>query len=125
MNNVLKHNNRLRKTIFLDVDGTLVKHKGNLHDMLTQEPIVINGTLEKLHEWRDQGYYIVITTARPKSNKNLLIEQLNAAGIVFDDIIIGLPSGRRVVINDKKPDMIHTAAGITLERDKGIGDLKI
>ena len=114
-----------RKTIFLDVDGTLVKHKGNLHDMVTQEPIVINGTLEKLHEWRKKGYHIVITTARPKSNKELLIKQLNQAGIVFDDILVGLPSGRRVVINDAKPTMFHTAAGITLERDKGIKDIKI
>ncbi len=114
-----------RKTIFLDVDGTIFKHKGNLHDMLTQEPTVINGTLEKLHEWRKKGYYIVITTARPKSNKDLLIKQLNEAGVFFDDILVGLPCGARVVVNDEKPLMLHTAGAITLKRDEGIGEVKI
>lgn len=53
-----------RKTIFIDIDGTILKHGKNLNNMCTAKPEILDGVIEKFLEWRRKEYYIVITTAR-------------------------------------------------------------
>ena len=66
------------KTIFCDLDGTLVEHSNPIE---VQNPNlvlrVLPGVHEKLTEWDTKGYHIVITTGRkeslrPKTEKELL-----------------------------------------------------
>ena len=40
-----------RKTILLDIDGTLVEHCGEITNQIKETPILLDGTLEKLTEW--------------------------------------------------------------------------
>lgn len=114
---------RNRKTIFCDIDGTLIKHKETLHRMIYDDPIVLPGVIDKITEWRDKDYYIILTTARPHGCKQTTEDQLRYMGIFYDRLIMGLPTGPRVVINDKKPDGMVTAFAVSLERDTGLGDI--
>ena len=51
------------------------------------------------------------------------VSNLYKLGIIYDDIIFGLPSGDRILINDRKNDNIrNTAYSINVTRNKGLYD---
>ena len=116
------------KTIFCDIDGTLIKHpnhdgKERLYDIPKpgHEAEVLTGTLEKLWEWEAKGYNIILTTGRKESMRSNTEHQLKKEGIFWDQLIMGLGSGQRYVINDLEPGTLATTANaINLERDAGI-----
>jgi phosphatidate phosphatase PAH1 len=116
---------RNRKTIFCDIDGTLFEHKKDLHAMVTEEPCILPGVIEKFSEWRSKDYYIMLTTARPEGCRNITEKQLASFGIFYDRLVMGLPVGPRVVINDKKPDGLITSEAVCLIRDSGLLDVEI
>ena len=114
------------KTIFCDIDGTLVLHQPLTETSKpTHTPIVLQDTIKKLTDWNYKGYYVVLTTGRRESQREETVKQLNKVGIFYDQLIMGLPRGTRIVINDQKPDGTITAEAYSLERDKGIGELDI
>jgi hypothetical protein len=49
--------------------------------------------------------------------------QLQEAGIIYDQLIMGIGGGPRIIINDNKPNGKETAFAINLERNKGINDI--
>ena len=110
-------------TIFCDLDGTLIKHvpipseDGN-------EIKVLPDTPEKLKEWSDQGYYIVLVTSRPYNKIFRVLNKLKSLEIEFDQIICDLPVGPRYLINDSKNGEIRAFA-YPLERDIGVGGVNI
>lgn len=114
------------KTIFLDIDGTLVEHLGNIEKQCMQELKLLPGTLEKLSEWDRKGYNIILTTGRREGSRRRTEEQLEKLGIVYDKLIMGIGGGARVLINDLKPDRDdNTAIAINLKRNLGIKDVNI
>lgn len=118
--------NEYKKTIFLDIDGCLIKHKGNLSQQILLEPELLEGTLEKLNEWEAAGYKIILTTGRKESMRKFTENQLLKLGIFFDQLVMGLNRGERVIINDGKPnDIIITASAIQIPRNKGIKDINL
>ena len=117
----------LQKTIFLDVDGSILKHFGSLYELTQNPPEVLDGVREKLQEWCLKDYKIVLTTGRPKSMRKYTEKQLSDCGIFYyDELIMGCRRGSRVVINDKKPNSDQdTAIAVNLERNKGMKGLDI
>jgi hypothetical protein len=93
--------------------------------MITKDPSILPGVIEKFREWRNKDYYIIITTARPEGCRNITEKQLASFGIFYDRMIMGLPVGPRVVINDKKPDGLITSEAICLVRNSGLLDVEI
>lgn len=114
-----------RKTIFCDIDGTIIYHKSTLSEMISSEIQVLDGVLEKFTKWRDKDYYIVLTTARPEGCRTVTEKQLSDAGIFYDQLLMGLPIGPRVVINDKKTNNLITSYAICVERNQGLSDIEI
>lgn len=114
-----------RKTYLLDIDGTLIYHKDNLSDMIRGDMNLLDGTVEKLLQWRMGGHYIILTTARPEGVRAATERQLHEAGIFYDQLIMGLPTGSRVLVNDMKPDGTLTAQAINLNRNEGIYGIKV
>ncbi len=109
------------KTVFCDIDGCIFKHSGP--DFVKVHPNIdlLPGVLDKFHEWMDKGYTVILTTGRPPSLKQETIKQLEKAGLWFNHIIMGLPRGPRVIINDlKNNDKQNTAVAINVERNKGL-----
>ena len=113
------------KTIFCDLDGTLTKHPKDVARI--QDPDyeleVLPGVKEFLYTIDVNSYHLVITTGRKKSAKEATIKQLQKAGILYDQLIMGFGGGDRILINDRKGDSDRdTAYAINLERNKGLLD---
>ena len=116
-----------RKTIFLDIDGTILGHAGGVSKVLTGETQqeVLPGSLEKLDEWESKGYSIILTTARRESMRAFTVKQLDDAGIFYDQLVMGIGNGERIVINDQKPDGSSSARAFVVDRDRGLTDLEV
>lgn len=113
------------KTIFLDIDGTLIEHSENISDQFIKTPKILDGTLEKLTEWDKKGYNIILTTGRREGVRDITVKQLSELGIFYDQLIMGLGGGIRVVVNDRKKNKEHdTAIAINLKRNEGIGNIE-
>lgn len=113
------------KTIFCDIDGTLIKHDPpNIAFKSDYKMILLEGTIEKLIEWDRLGYNIILTTGRKESLREITKRQLEDVGIFYDQLIMGVGGGERCLINDMKPDGAITAEAINLPRNAGIGNIK-
>ena len=114
-------------TIFCDIDGTLVKHDPPYITCKEDyKMILLDGTLEKLEEWDRSGYNIILTTGRRESMRKQTEIQLSNIGIFYDQLIMGIGGGKRIIINDRKPNKEENYAhAINLTRNKGIKNVKI
>jgi quercetin dioxygenase-like cupin family protein len=109
------------KTIFCDIDGTLLHHFGNVSDNISKDPIVLNNVLEKIAEWEKLNYKIILITGRKESTRKQTELQLLNAGIYYDSLIMGITNGDRIIINDKKPNGIkNTTFSVNIVRNKGL-----
>lgn len=108
------------KTLFIDIDGTLIHHH-NIPNMQSKLPtIVLEGVRDKLIEWQGKGYKLILTTGRRESERKVTKQQLSDAGIQYDLLIMGINMGERVIINDVKEDSDEpTARAINVKRNEG------
>lgn len=113
-------------TVFLDIDGTLVEHAPpgqTSHPDFRPKPL--SKTVAKMMEWDAKGYNIILVTGRRESMRAVTEDQLKSLGIFYDQLVMGIGGGRRVLVNDRKPEGSDTAFAINLDRNKGIGELDI
>ncbi len=110
------------KTIFIDIDGTIIKQKNNLSNVMIEDIEILPGVLEAFDSWNWKGYKIVLVTGRKESSREVTERTLKKAGLFWDHLIMGLDAGgSRVLINDStNPEIKKTASSITLQRDQGI-----
>jgi FMN phosphatase YigB (HAD superfamily) len=114
------------KTIFCDIDGTLVKHDPpSLTSKSDYKMELLEGTIEKLLEWDKKGYNIILTTGRKESLRKVTEHQLTESGIFYDYLIMGIGGGTRYLINDDKPEGTESAFAINLKRNEGINNIDI
>lgn len=113
-------------TIFCDIDGTLAKHRPLTHNVIPGTKLeVLPATVAKISEWEAKGYNIVLITGRKESMRAVTEQQLMEAGIFYDKLIMGIGGGKRVLINDRKPDGSEYALAINIDRNEGIGNLSL
>ncbi len=112
-------------TIFLDIDGTLLKHRQSLKGILCSQVTKLDGTDEKLKEWESEGCKIILTTGRPESMRNFTEKELTSLGIYWDQLIMGIGGGPRYIVNDRKSNGTDTAFAINLDRNNGIGEISV
>ena len=108
-----------KKAIFCDIDGTLLKHNGSTHGVITKKPELLSGVLERFDHWDERGYTIIIITGRRESLREVTENQLREFGLFWDYLIMGLGPGARLLIGDNTPDGDITNFAISLERDSG------
>ena len=119
------------KTIICDIDGTLIHHYGDICNQHHKEespfrPLVLPGTLEKIREWDKKGYKIILLTGRKESTRAATETQLDKLEIIYDQLVMGVTGGERVLINDLKPNKSDpTATAINLPRNEGIGNIDV
>lgn len=113
------------KTIFLDIDGTILYHHGSLHNILLSKPRILDGVLDKLDQWNMLGYNIILTTGRPESMRSFTEKQLELLGISYNQLIMNIGGGCRFIINDDKPHCPVTAVAIVVKRNQGLKDINI
>lgn len=113
------------KTIFCDIDGTILKHAHRFSDLKNGQDL-LDGVLDKFNEWDSRGYKIVLCTARKESARDMTERYLSNLGISWDILLMGLTSGERILINDKlNSGMPDRAKAINLITDRGFGDIEI
>lgn len=112
------------KTIFCDIDGTILKHAHRYSDLKDGQEL-LDGVLDKFNEWDSQGFRIILCTARKESAREMTEKHLKSLGICWDILLMGIGGGVRVLINDKltesSPDR---AIAINLITDKGFKECK-
>lgn len=110
------------KTIICDIDGTLVKHVGMATEqMCNTNPQLTYNSKEAINLWDSLGYNIILFTGRKESMRNSTIKLLNDVGIVYDQLVMGIGGGDRIIINDRKTDNVrNTAYAINVIRNHGI-----
>lgn len=115
-----------RYCLFLDIDGTLLKHYGDKPEQFLGEIEVLPGVPELIRECGKHGHIIVLTSGRRRSFQAITEEQLRKANIPFDYLLLGLSNAIRILVNDTKPyreDSPQTAIAFNLTRDEGVQKL--
>jgi len=115
------------KTIICDIDGTLIVHTNPSSVARNDaQPVLLQGTEEKLREWDKKGYNIILLTGRKESLRKVTEEQLAKVGIFYDQLVMGIGGGKRYLINDRKIDSKENyAIAINITRDKGLRDIEV
>lgn len=106
-------------TLFLDFDGVLVKNSSKFDCPPWKiEPILDN--LQFLKDYlQTRKITLIISTARPSSEKSKIMRFLNENEIVPFEIITDLPHARRIVVNDFAGTNIYpTAEAINIPRNE-------
>ena len=124
--------NRRPSTFLIDIDGVIFRQKLRWNN--GNHPIKLNVVLDLIKSARDQinacyrrGDTIVLITARPVAYKQETQTQLNEAGILYHQLIMSLPTGKRILVNDRKVEEpeVNTAIAINLNRDEGFGNINL
>lgn len=114
------------KTIFCDIDGTLVRHTGDIVENIQPTLESLPNVVESIKKWDKLNYRIILTTGRKESTRTQTEKQLASLGVVYDILIMGLPNGDRVLINDKKTNGIrNTAYAVNLVRNDGLNNIDL
>jgi ribonucleotide monophosphatase NagD (HAD superfamily) len=113
-------------TIFCDLDGTIWE-QGDPCEIAKPgyQPKMIPGSVDKIREWDSKGFRIILTTGRKESLRDVTIRQLSYAGIVYDQLVMGIGGGSRVLINDKRANGDISAFVFTPDRNVGIGSIDL
>ena len=106
----------LPKTWIIDIDGTIAIHNGYKNN---GKDTALEASRKFFSKIPDQDY-IVLVTSRDKKYQKITESFLIKEGFRFNQILYNLPTGERILINDRKPSGLDTAYAINLERDKGI-----
>ena len=111
-------------TIFCDLDGTVVVHEDSPSNLGIK---VLDGAVKRIRDWKEEGYYIVLSTARNGLNREYLTNELKRNNIIYDELIMDLSSGPRIVVNDRKPSefLRPSASAFEVKRNQGIMDLDV
>jgi len=114
------------KTIFCDIDGTLLQHKQDIIKNIYDQPIILENVIETIKIWDKFNYKIILTTGRKESTRKQTEQQLSEMGIVYDQLIMGITNGDRILINDKKLNGIkNTCYAINLVRNQGLNNIDV
>jgi len=112
-------------TLLVDVDGCLLKHDGDIINQVNQNK-VLPGVLEFWKKIDRKGAQIILITGRRESQRKATEKILSELGIFYDKLIMGVTSGKRILINDRKPDSDEdTAIAINLTRNQGLENIDI
>ena len=113
-------------TLFVDIDGTIVKYR-KFSELSESTLTPIQDVIDFVNGHYDAGSVIVITTARPESYRLFTIEELEKVGIKYNQIIMDMGRGTRVILNDTDPKNpeLPRAIGINLQRDGGLENIEI
>lgn len=110
------------KTIIIDIDGCIFKHcgKGACHQWLESPAELLPHVKEAFNCWEKDGCYIILMTARKESCRPILEHTLRNKGLFWDLLIMSVPHGERIIINDRKSNGDASCTAINLERNAGL-----
>ena len=114
----------LPKTWLIDIDGTIFPHNNYLTDKKGKFEKPIDNVVRFIKKIPKEDF-IVLLSARKKKYTHYTTKHLKKYGIRFNLLIMDLPSGERILINDIKPSGLKTAYAINIKRNIWPQKLKI
>lgn len=112
------------KTIICDIDGTLIYHYGSLQKQVLNDPVLLPDVKDRFEIWDKKGYNIILITGRRESLRNITEKQLESLGLFYDQLVMGVGGGQRVLINDLKTNTDElTAISYNIQRNKGLSQV--
>ena len=108
------------KTIILDIDGCIFKHYGKGACFQWNSNDLLPHVEETFNAWEKEGRCIILITARKESCRPTLENILRVKGLFWDHLIMGVPHGERIILNDKKSNGDNSCRAINLERNAGL-----
>ena len=113
-------------TVFCDLDGTIWE-QGDPCEIAKPgyQPKMILGSIDKIREWDSKGFKVILTTGRKESLREVTIKQLAYAGVVYDQLVMGIGGGSRVLINDLRANGDKSAFVFQPKRNEGIGGIDL
>jgi hypothetical protein len=111
---------RLAHTWFIDLDGTVLAHNGHL----SGDERLLPGVLS-FWETIPPGDTVILLSARKDSEREASLRFIRECGLRYDLALFDLPTGERVLINDRKPSGLPTAFSVNVQRDEGLARLKV
>ena len=121
-----------RKTIFCDIDGCILPYSTHYRDPVVRQEAIdgkvdaLPGSVRKINAWFNQGYVIILVTARDQCDRFLTELQLTDIGLRYNQLVMGLGNGQRYLINDSNPHIDGTMAqAIEVSRNAGLKDVVI
>ena len=114
------------KTIFTDIDGTLV-HQVRFENIDPFNSVALPGVVEKMTQWFKEGHHIVLTTARPEELRDLTIQEMDLLGIPFHQLVMGIGRAERILINNASEERPHEvrADAIQVQKNGGFENINI
>lgn len=109
-------NRRPNGAVFVDLDGTLVKHN---YDPDAEPEELIYNTYARLLNYVGKGYDVILTTARTEEDVESFRKQFPDVAKLITLSICGLGYGPRVLINDHVRGEPGKAESLNLVRDTG------
>ncbi len=110
---------KLPKTWVIDLDGTIFPHNAYLEGEVETPLEGVKNFFNKISK-KD---FVIILTSRKSNYRVQTVKNLQLAGIRYDLLIMGAPTGERILINDFKPSGLMTAYSVCVKRDEGLGKL--
>lgn len=99
-----------KNTIFCKIEGSLINENNNN---------IIESIVNKINNAYDQGNIIVLTTNKPENMRNQLINILNNNNIKFSKLLMGLPNGPQISINNYDDNNNHKSFSFSTKKNEG------
>lgn len=108
-------------TLFIDLDGVIVKHSAAHFPPYYGESGLIEDNADVVRELHDGGrFQIIITTSRPERFREVTEKQLKDLGVSYHYLIMGLNHAKRIVINDySRSNPYKSCDAINIKRNGG------
>lgn len=105
-------------TVFCDLDGVLFENGSKFSSRGWKTPVISENLKFLIELEAAQRMVLVITTSRPESERDYVVEKLSSVGLHPAHLIMGLPHNKRVLINDfSSTNPYPTALSLNIERD--------
>ena len=104
----------LPKSWIFDLDGTILKHNGY---KLDGKDTLLHGAKEYLDAIPEEDK-IIFFTSRTEEYRQMTVSFLKEHKIRFDEILFNMPTGERIVVNDRKPSGLDMAISVNVDRDE-------
>ena len=106
-------------TYFIDLDGTIFTH-AHRYSNLKNSAKLLPGVKETLDELDSRGDTIILVSARKEGARKFTEQILEDNLIPYDQLILGVSQGCRVVVNDiLTPNCLQRARAVNGQVDKG------
>ena len=79
------------KIMLIDIDGTISEDVKNEDSHLYSSAYVIEGSLEQVNKWHDEGNHITFFTAREEKDRDVTIKWLDDNAFKYHGLIMNKP----------------------------------